>query len=364
MSQELTSRYGELIDKLILFLCSFALSQLLFAQTPQLLAFLLALIFISLLSYLDPSRWRRLLLGLFSVLCLFLPPLTIYLPAALYEILETEPLPALIIPAIPLILLPFRTAWTPFLVLLPLVAIGLRLSLLSTYLKKQRNQSHHIQDRLRETRATLAKLEQVQSEQQETEVRLATLNERNRIARDIHDNVGHLLSSALLQTAALLSGPGDNEKKGALVQLKETLEEGLDRIRNSVHQLHESPLDLENEISRLMKTVTSCSCRQTVELQGIPEECLRQCLLAVIREALSNVIRHSNATELNLTLKEHPAFYQLAIADNGSPKPIQDSEGLGLRSISERISLLGGRLHITSGNGFTLFITLPKEKAT
>lgn len=362
MSPEPKSLYGELIDKLALFLCSFTLSQFLFPQKTQVAFFLLALSLISLLSYLEPGRLSRALLVLFSVLCVAFPPLTLYLPVVFYDILETKPSSLILLPVIPLILLPFRSGWMLLLILLPVVAVALRLKTHARGLIRQKEHNHRIQDRLRETQSTLSRLDQIRSEQQDTEVRLATMNERNRIARDIHDNVGHLLSSALLQTAALLSSYQDGRESAALVQLKQTLQEGLDRIRSSVHQLHDSPVDLETEIGKLLNSVTSCRCRQIVDLHGIPENQLRQCLLAVIREALSNVIRHSNASELNLSLKEHPAFYQLAISDNGTSEGIQEGEGLGLRSMSERVSLLGGRIHISHDDGFSLFITLPKEK--
>ncbi|MCJ7820063.1 MAG: histidine kinase [Bacteroidales bacterium] len=353
-----------MIDKLTLFFSSFAISHLLFSNTPQVLTFLLALIFISLFSYLHQKTQRRILLGAFALLCIFLPPLTIYLPAVVYDVLSKESVSTLLFLALPLGLFPFLTGWKQFLIFLPVLAISYLLYMKTARIMLHREQNHQLQDHLRETRLVLSELKQAQSVQQENSVRLATLNERNRIARDIHDNVGHLLSSALLQTAALLSGPRAEDIKVPLAKLKETLGEGLDHIRTSVHQLHESPVDLETEIGRLLQSVTNCSCAQTIELFGIPDGVIRQCLLAVTREALSNVIRHSNATQLNLTLKEHPAFYQLVIADNGKVNPAQIGDGMGLLSIKERVSLLGGRIHINNSNGFTLFITLPKEKPT
>jgi signal transduction histidine kinase len=355
-----SGHYSELIDKLALFLCSFALSHSLFPQTQQVLPFLLALIFIALLGYLDPGPKRRMLLGIYALACIPLPPLTLYLPALAHEVLYSEPPWSLFIPALPLGLFPFLSGWPPFLTLLPVLALGLLLKSKARHSDRQKEQVHRFQDHLQQTRQDLARLQQTQEEQQENSAWLATLKERNRIARDIHDNVGHILTSALLQTAALLSGPLTNEQKSLLSRLKATLGEGLDRIRSSVHQLHESPVDLETEIKRLLQSLTTCTCHQTIELLGIPHIDHRQCLLAVIREALSNVIRHSDATELTLTLKEHPAFYQLAIADNGRVRPAQNTDGLGLRSMEERVSLLGGRLHITRDKGFTLFITLPK----
>jgi signal transduction histidine kinase len=94
-------------------------------------------------------------------------------------------------------------------------------------------------------------------------------------------------------------------------------------------------------------------------------------LLAVIKEALSNISKHSDATEVKLILREHPALYQLIIRDNGS-KPVQGlvlspegeyipgSQGMGLKSIFERVERLNGNVRITIDNGFEVFVSIPK----
>lgn len=85
-------------------------------------------------------------------------------------------------------------------------------------------------------------------EKQDYEIKLATLNERNRIARDIHDNIGHVLSSTLLQVGALLAVNPDGPMRESLLALKQTLSSGMDSIRQSIHDLHDTSIDLHNEI--------------------------------------------------------------------------------------------------------------------
>lgn len=364
MSPARTIRYGELFDKLCLFFCCFVQNQLILPQHSPVLPFLLAFIIISLLSYIATNLLRTALLGIYALLCIPLPPLILYLPVMVYEIIETKYSPVYLILTIPVLLFPLKTEWMSFLFLIPVLAVSVRLKIRALRQLDQREAQHLLNDQLKFSRSALSNLKQTQKEQQENEVRLATLNERNRIARDIHDNVGHLLSSALLQAAAISSTACDDQGKSGLSQLKETLNEALDRIRSSVHQLNDIPIDLEAEISRLIGSVPGLHCEQHVELNGIPDLTIRRCLLAIIREALNNVIRHSDATLFSLNLKEHPVFYQLTIRDNGRVESVENDEGMGLNSIRERVSQLGGQFHIDSGDGFSLFVTLPKEKTS
>lgn len=77
---------------------------------------------------------------------------------------------------------------------------------------------------------------------QETQLALQIVEERNRIARDIHDNVGHLLSSAILQIGALEMINQEPKLKEPLENLSATVHTGMDRIRQSVHDLHETSI--------------------------------------------------------------------------------------------------------------------------
>jgi signal transduction histidine kinase len=362
MSQSEKNGFAELSDRLALFLSSFGLSFLLFPGREQVLPLLLAVIVFSIMVYLEPGAWRRSLPPLFCLLCFFLPTLCVYLPLLVYETLESEPSWLISVLLTPVVLLFLKTGPGPTLLLACLTIVSALLKLRAVQGEKRQNELYSLQDRLRHLGKQILSQEQDQYERRENEIRLATLHERNRIARDIHDNVGHLLSSALLQTAALLASCVESAMKQPLAKLETTLKQGLDRIRHSVHHLHDTPIDIEAEINGLLQDVGDRRTEKNIDLQTIPERRLRHCLLAVIREALSNVIRHSDATELQLNLKEHPAFYQLTVSDNGRVKQLNLNEGLGLRSIRERVGELGGRVHFSSEDGFRLFVSLPKEK--
>jgi signal transduction histidine kinase len=89
---------------------------------------------------------------------------------------------------------------------------------------------------------------------------------------------------------------------------------------------------------------------------------IKNCFLIVIKEALTNTAKHSDATSIRITLQEHPSLYQLLIKDNGNAKTSgKNSYGMGLSNIEERVLTLGGKCTFESQKGFRIFISIPKE---
>lgn len=92
-------------------------------------------------------------------------------------------------------------------------------------------------------------------------------------------------------------------------------------------------------------------------------------VVAVVREALSNVAKHSDATRVDVSVIEYPALYQLIVQDNGSRDGARSTAvdvptaqaGIGLQTMEERVSSLGGRLRTGYRKGFRVFATVPKE---
>jgi signal transduction histidine kinase len=199
-------------------------------------------------------------------------------------------------------------------------------------------------------------------ENQDYEVRLATLNERGRIAREIHDHVGHLLSRLILQIGALIVTEEDEEKRRDLSVIRETLSQAMDSIRASVRNLHDESIDLKTQVEAIVEDFTFCPIRLDYRLEDEPEKAIAYCFIAVIKEALSNVIHHSDATLVTVILVEHPALYQLIVQDNGTELHLGSGEGLGLLSIEDRVRALGGQFVIEHKSGFRLFISVPKRR--
>lgn len=219
---------------------------------------------------------------------------------------------------------------------------------------KLKDDSWEKQERLKQQNTEL-----VQS--RETIIDLEISEERNRIARDIHDNVGHLLSSAIIQLGAIEAMNQSEILQKPLKQLEETIHTGMDNIRGSVHDLHEDSLSLEKSLDLLLVDFHFCP----VSLEGpVPAKINQQqekVLLLIVKEALTNVMKHSNATQVTLTFHELPAFHRLQIYDNGTKKS-QQTAGIGLVSMRQRISKLGGQIHINDKqNGFLITVILPKD---
>lgn len=199
--------------------------------------------------------------------------------------------------------------------------------------------------------------------QQEIKIDLELSNERNRIARDIHDNVGHLLSSALLQTGALKAINQEDKLKQPLDQLQKTITEGMNSIRESVHDLHDESLSLALACQNIVQNFTFCE----VQLIGafserISKEYKLACLM-LIKESLANVMKHSNADKVVIEFQDHPGFYKLTIEDNGTQNQSKNPNeiGIGLIGMQERIKKLGGRLSYRRKEiGFSVLAVLPK----
>lgn len=223
------------------------------------------------------------------------------------------------------------------------------------------------QDDTKEQRMKELLLRQKEEEQHGYEVHLAALSERNRIAREIHDNVGHLLSRSLLQLGAILTINKNETLQPLLQELRKSLDEAMTGVRSSVHDLHNEAIDLESALSALLEPMGE---RYRIQfdydvMSQAPRQ-LKYTILGVVKEALSNVVKHSDATEIHLLLREQPAFYQLVIEDNGTAQQGKGAaggkqEGIGLINMRERVSQHRGTLAISTENGFRIFIMLPKQ---
>lgn len=196
---------------------------------------------------------------------------------------------------------------------------------------------------------------------QDNEIHLATMKERNRIAREIHDNVGHMLTRSLLQSGAILVINKDEQLREPLESLRSTLDSAMTSIRESVHDLHDDSIDLKKVIEESISTVdsrftVSLDCDVTGNMPGN----VKLCIIGVVKEGLSNAVKHSNGDRIFIVIREHPAFYQLMLEDNGSCSEIKES-GIGLKNMQDRAAALSGRISFTpSPEGFRIFMSVPK----
>ena len=259
---------------------------------------------------------------------------------------------------------------TPVLALaLAICALAALLALRTVQEETARRSLHAVRDDLREKVLTLQDTNARLLQAQDHELRAAALSERTRIAREIHDGVGHLLTRLLLQVKALQvvhrDAPGVVDD---LATLDDGLDEALDSMRRSVHALSDEGEEMATSLnllgSRCGITAVSVDCSTDVE----PPAAVARCVVAVVREALTNAARHGSAYSARVTVTDYPAFWQVTV-DNDGVVPVEDepavdgrgSAGLGLRSMTERVEALGGRVRITPRPRFTVFATIPKD---
>lgn len=315
---------------------------------------------------------------IFGLCSLWFSDLLLFFPLLLYQTLSAELFP-LAVAELPLWgFLVFQINRFPA-VLCLLGIFGFILSFfLWLYAEKYQalyQDFHQIRDDSEEHALLLSEKNKALLEKQDYEIYAATLRERNRIAREIHDNVGHVLSRSILMTAACKTINKNDALDPLLGNLEESLNGAMNSIRSSVHDLHDDAVDLEDAIKGLVKDFTFCPVNLTYDMsRQIPRE-VKYSLISITKEGLSNVMRHSNADSVNILLREHPALYQLCIEDNGTPgngipdiqteadinKEKNTSGGMGLSNIRDRAKALGGTVQITQENGFRIFVTIPKS---
>lgn len=198
--------------------------------------------------------------------------------------------------------------------------------------------------------------------------------ERTRIARDLHDDASQeaagLAMSLSLLTARVGEMPAAAEVVRSLTDLQERTVALGENLRTLSHELHPGVLQYAGIVAALRSYTKEFEQRQGIRVQFEAMEGFRDldpevalCLYRVAQEALTNAGRHSGAGEVAVTLDRIHGCVQLSIGDNGAGfvHDHRDRRGLGLRSIDERVRLLGGTARVTSipGRGTTVVVRLP-----
>lgn len=312
------------------------------------------------MSLFERENLRRGLFGGYLLFCLLVPSAVYFLPLICYDVFFGEMRWLFLLGIIPLCAaLPSGGA--------KLLGWGALAGAVAYFMRRRTDafeklsrRALTVRDDAKETELRLVAKNHELLEKQEYEIRLATLTERNRIARDIHDTVGHLLSSSILQIGALLAVTKEEPMRQSLQTLKSTLSRGMDSIRADIHNLHDQSLDLRLEAVRLTDAFRFCPARLEYDVENNPSNNVQYVLLFVLKEALSNIMKHSDATFVHVLLREHPGFYQLIVQDNGHAPAVVQHQGLGLQNITERVESLNGRVRFSGDNGFLVFVTIPK----
>ncbi len=347
-------------DKIVVFICCLMTYLVQSNFEINVVIILVSIIFSAFLSYFEAGILYTAFTVGFSLLACFFPQFIIFLPLIAYDMLFCKYQYYNLFGIVPLVLSFQSPNWLGTLLVMPVLLLSLLLRYRCKIQFELRSRHNELVDEAREMSMQLKKQNRDLIEKQDFELSNATLNERNRIAREIHDNVGHLLSSAILQSGALLTVNRDEKVTDSLKTLKDTLNQAMNSIRASVHQLYDESVDLKAQIMEITGSFTFCELTCDYQINGNPDKKVKAAFIAVVKEALSNIIRHSDATQASVMLREHPALYQLIIRDNGNVRNYHTGDGLGLKNMTDRIEALKGNINILTQYGFEIFISVPK----
>ena len=218
-------------------------------------------------------------------------------------------------------------------------------------------------------------LHQHELERLSSKLMQAQEDERRRIARELHDEIGQALSAIKLELA-VVEKQGLSRATTSLAEARTITERALQQVRDMSQLLHPSMLDdlglpeattwHLNGFSRR----TGINTGLTVEnVAGRMPSAVEICIYRVIQEAVTNVARHAQATTCHVEIRGVAGAVRVTVEDNGRGFNAQapasaDRRGLGLISVRERVATLGGTLHVDSrtGEGTRLTVELPLEE--
>jgi signal transduction histidine kinase len=202
---------------------------------------------------------------------------------------------------------------------------------------------------------------------------LATMRERNRVAREIHDNLGHYLTvvNVQIEAAKTIMQSQPDKAQDALDKAQNLTQEGLAAVRRSVSALRESPLEnqtLAEALEGLARELREAGLVTELTIEG--ESASRDpkvelTLYRAVQEGLTNVRKHARASRVDIWLRYLPDQTVLTVQDNGVGANLanESSDRFGLIGIQERVQLLDGRMEIQTApqQGFQFTITLPNS---
>ena len=192
--------------------------------------------------------------------------------------------------------------------------------------------------------------------------RLATSVERERIARDLHDILGHTLSSIVLKSDLAKAQLGKQQYDAAAQQLQELSEIArisLSQVRQSVSGYKHRGLALE--LKRLEQRLQDAGFR--TDILGKPplfDAARETALVLAITELVTNVIRHSSGQLCTIHFDESADVYRVQVSDDGNHAEVQ--RGNGLLGVQQRIQELGGSVEVFTARGCAVALQLPKHE--
>jgi two-component system sensor histidine kinase DesK len=193
--------------------------------------------------------------------------------------------------------------------------------------------------------------------QEDTE-RMAKIAERERISRDLHDLLGHTLSVIVLKSelASRLTATSPELAAEEIRDVERISREALAEVRAAVRGYRSVGFESELRAARQVLETAGVQVESEVEPAALSPTQENVVALA-LREAVTNVLRHAEATSCRLSLRSNREFCELEVADNG--RGGRHREGSGLAGMRERVEALGGALECDGSSGTRLRVRVP-----
>ncbi|HEX2937585.1 MAG TPA: sensor histidine kinase [Ruminiclostridium sp.] len=193
--------------------------------------------------------------------------------------------------------------------------------------------------------------------------RLAEMQERNRIAREIHDSVGHRTSAVLIELRAAyrLFDKDVQKAKETVGVCIDALAKTMELLRDTVHNIKPAGLLGAAYIKRIIENFKFCPVNFKFEgdFAAVTPDVL-EILGANITEALTNVQRHSGAGSVSVSIDITPNYIRLHIKDDGKAAGAF-KEGMGIGGMRERIENIGGTMSVSNDSGFMIVCVIPVQ---
>jgi signal transduction histidine kinase len=226
-------------------------------------------------------------------------------------------------------------------------------------LEKMEKAQAESQQLLSELQKSNQKLEALASNAEE----LATIKERNRLARELHDSVTQSLYSLILLAGGWrrLAARGElTSVEDSLAEIEEVAQQALKEMRLLIYELRPPALDSEGFLGALHQRLNAVEKRAGIEARLIADDVvnlppeIEEALYAITIEALNNALKHAAATSITVQLNANENLTVLEVVDDGKgfdPKAKEQHWGMGLENIRQRAAQIGGSLEIVASPG-------------
>lgn len=190
---------------------------------------------------------------------------------------------------------------------------------------------------------------------------------RIRISSDLHDNVGSILAGLAMQSQLLAHNSKEEEQKKSLINISDLSRDAVEQMRDVVWTFDTRKDTYQGLFDKMRSAASKLFSRtgitydfncdsidNTIKIHTAK----RQAIYLLFKEALTNILRHSDATKVRISIIHKKAYLKLIIHDNGSPQSVNDKSGQGMLNMKMRAESIQGKLDIRYDKGFVVELTV------